>query len=86
MSISPNAPHSLFISVERNGVFEIEQWKLVNNEWKTATITSNSMSDQIRPVAIKNNRNETMLLWNSVDKYIHYTNFHTAIKLTKLDN
>lgn len=84
LTIDPNHQHSLFISRDVNSIFEIEQWKLVNDEWQTTPITENSASDQVRPYAVKSDRNETLLLWLSVDKYIHYTNFHTAVKLVEI--
>lgn len=84
LTIDPNHKNSLFISREINHTFEIEQWQLVNDEWQTTPITEHSPSDQVRPYAVKNDKNETLLLWLSVDKYIHYTNFYTAVKLVRV--
>lgn len=80
MSISPNAPHTIYASVERNGVFEIENWRLENNKWLVKPITKNSSNNQVRPYTVKNAKDQTLLLWNSVDRYIHYTNFRTSLQ------
>lgn len=82
LTISPDSEHSLFISREVNNIFEIEKWELdvKNDKWKNTPVTQNSQTDQIRPYAVKNT-DKTLLLWNSVERYVHYTDYKTGIKL-----
>ncbi|MFA9389007.1 MAG: BNR-4 repeat-containing protein [Prolixibacteraceae bacterium] len=86
LSIDPNHQNSLFISKQVDGIFEIEKWQLLKDKWKTTAITSQSANDQVRPYAVKNDRNETLLLWLSVNRYIHYTNFRTSVEFVHLRN
>jgi hypothetical protein len=85
MSIDPQHPHTLYVSKEENSVFEIEKWvyQSAGKKWMVSPITKNSTSDQVRPFVVRNVPVETgtIVLWNSVEKYIHYTNFRTWVKL-----
>jgi hypothetical protein len=86
LTISPVQEHTLFVSREVNGVFEIEEWRLNVNtgEWKTTPITQNSETDQVRPYAVKNT-DKTLLLWNSVERYVHYTDYKTGVMLYSIE-
>lgn len=86
LTIDPNHEHTLFISREVNNIFEIERWtyNIKTNNWHSASITQNSKTDQVRPYVVKNYANESLLLWDSVEHYIHYTNFKTATMLARI--
>ena len=84
LTIDPNHENTLFVSREVNGIFEIEQWKLIGDKWETKPITVHSATDQVRPYAVKNCSSETLLLWDSVEHYIHYTDFKTATMLARI--
>ena len=81
LTIDSNNEHTLFVSREVRGVFEIEKWSLVNGQWQTQAITSDSKTDQIRPCVVKNCSEKTLVLWNSIERYIHYTDFKTGVLL-----
>lgn len=85
MAIDPNHRHTLFISCDVDSVFEIEKWALdiEKNSWVRTPITQHSATDQVRPYVVKNAPKEagTLLLWNSVERYIHYTDYRTGVKL-----
>lgn len=80
LCISPQDDHTLFLSLERDDIFEIEKWELdiSGNKWKTTPITQNSTSHQVRPYAVKNSKN-TVVLWNAVERYVHYTDYKTRV-------
>lgn len=83
LTINPNKKHDLFISRDINGIYEIEQWTLdtKNSEWKSTPITQNSEKSQVRPYTVKTKGDNTYLMWLTVDRYIHYTNYKTGVKL-----
>ncbi|MGQ1889904.1 BNR-4 repeat-containing protein [Thermophagus sp. OGC60D27] len=74
---------TVFLSREVNGIFEIEKWyKTENNEWRHSAITQNSNYDQVRPVVPwGGDDNDSFVLWMENEKYIHYTNFYSKIKI-----
>jgi hypothetical protein len=86
IAIDPKHCHTLYISHEVDSVFEIEKWVLdiETNNWIRTPITHHSSTNQVRPFVVKNAPQEvgTLLLWNSVERYIHYTNFRTGVKLS----
>lgn len=86
LTIDPNHQHTLYISLEVNDVFEIERWSFdeKTDNWNSLAITQNSTQDQVRPYVVKNCLDETLLLWNSVEHYIHYTDFKTATMLARI--
>ena len=83
LSINPNKAHDLFISRDVNGTYEIEEWTLNTStkEWSSKAITSNSEKSQVRPFTVKAKGNKTYLMWLTVDRYIHYTDYKTGVKL-----
>jgi hypothetical protein len=85
MTIDPKQKHTLYISMERSSVFEIEKWVLntEKNKWDASSITRNGTRNQVRPFVVENFPSEkgTLLLWNAVEKYTHYTDFHSGIKI-----
>lgn len=84
LTIAPNSKHTLYLSRKIDDVFEIEKWTLIDDNWHITSITSGSKTDQVRPYTVKNCSEETFVLWNSVDKYIHYTNFKTAVNMARI--
>lgn len=88
MSLCPSQKNVVYLSRQVNGVFEIEKWSWKTDRecWVSAPLTSNSSSDQIRPYVVKNypRKDHALVLWNSVDRYVHYTDFHTRV-LLKVD-
>jgi len=77
-------PSILYLSVERNGIFEIERWtSKKNGKWEVEPITKNSKKDNIRPFAVRNAKsgNLVQVMWVTNDRYVHYTDFHSSIKM-----
>ena len=85
IAIDPENPSVVYLSRSINNVFEIEKWTTSNNgtTWpSTVSITSNSACLNVRPFVVRNHiQNGFELLWLTGD-YVHYTNYHTAIKTT----
>jgi hypothetical protein len=88
--IDPFHPNTLYLSRELASVFEIEQWIYhpETDSWVHSPITKDSNKNQIRPYVVKNTPVEagTILLWNSVERYIHYTNFKTGVRICIIKN
>jgi hypothetical protein len=86
MSIDPNNTHTVYVSREVKSVFEIEMCVLdtLKNSWEFYSVTQNSKTDQVRPFVVRNVPDGvgTIVLWNDVEKYIHYTNFKSKIRMT----
>ena len=81
--IDAGNPYGVYVSREKNGVFEIEHW-MWNPEKKSGTftpITQNSQHDQVRPVSIDAPESKKAVLWMENLKYIHYTDFKSSVKL-----
>jgi BNR repeat-containing family member len=78
-------PSIVYLSVKRNGIFEIEKWTTGNNgkDWSIESITSNSKSNNVRPFVIRNHgaQDSPSVLWMNVEKYVHYTDYQTSIKM-----
>jgi hypothetical protein len=78
-------PSTLYLSRQKNGVFEIEKWVTPDkgNTWNVTEVTKNSTSDNVRPFVIRNHPKEDSfkLLWMNTEKYIHYTDYRSAIKM-----
>lgn len=79
-----NDPSQVYLSREKNGVFEIEKWTTSDEgkTWDVTEITRNSTHDNVRPfVVYYHPRKGPALLWMSLEKYLHYTNFRASIKM-----
>ncbi|MCP4726728.1 MAG: DUF4861 domain-containing protein [bacterium] len=78
-------PSIVFLSRQINGVFEIEKWTTNDsgNSWESVLVTENSTGNNVRPVTIRNKPQNVNpdVLWMNNRKYIHYTNYNTAIKM-----
>ncbi|PTX62981.1 putative BNR repeat neuraminidase [Kordia periserrulae] len=74
--IDHEMPNTVYLSVKRNGVFEIEQWTTQNRgkSWKVQKITENSTKDNIRPFAVRGAKpgNPLQLLWLQSTNYIYF--------------
>jgi hypothetical protein len=85
IALDPENPSIVYLSRSINNIFEIEKWTTSDNgtTWpSTVSITSNSACLNVRPFVVKNHiQNGFELLWLTGD-YVHYTNYHTAIKTT----
>ncbi len=69
--------NTLYLSVKRNSVFEIEKWSTSNGgkSWKIEPVTKNSTKDNIRPYAVKGAKkgNSLQVVWMQNTKYIEYS-------------
>lgn len=85
MALDHQDPSIIYISVKKNGIFEIEKWetKDLGTNWEITEITSNSEYSNIRPFAVRNRPNEytTMVLWMNFQEYLHYTDFNSSIRM-----
>ena len=74
----------LYLSVNRDSIFEIEQWTTedAGKNWKTRQLTGGSSKDNIRPFAVRNARegNPLQVLWMTNNFYEHYTKYQSAIQ------
>ncbi len=78
-------PSIVYLSRIKNGIFEIEKWETRNNgiDWEVEEITSQSKNNNVRPFVIRNynDKDSLQVLWLNVEKYVHYTNYKTAVKM-----
>ena len=78
-------PTIVYLSRPVNGVFEIEKWTTKNKgrSWRSEAITAGSKNDNVRPFVIRNNPAgaSPSVLWMNNRKYVHYTDYETAIKM-----
>jgi BNR repeat-containing family member len=78
-------PSIVYLSRTVNGTFEIERWSTPDNgkNWNVEPITRDSDYDNIRPFVIRNYAGQDSLrvLWLNVKRYVHYTDYKTAIKM-----
>ncbi len=85
ITIDKENPSILYLSVKRDGVFEIEKWqaKRKGKKWKVERVTQGSSQDNIRPLAIRNaaKGNPVQVLWLNNKRYLHYTDYSSSIKM-----
>lgn len=96
MSIDHENTNELYLSINRDSVFEIEKWTTKNNgkSWKVNLITKGSEKDNIRPFAVRKAEkdNPLQLLWMQSSNKIVATRsfssntswaerFHSSIKM-----
>jgi hypothetical protein len=80
-----NDPSQVYLSRERNGVFEIERWSTRDKgkNWEVTAVTRDSKNDNVRPFAIRNHPDDSVqVLWMNLERYIHYTDYRGAIKMS----
>lgn len=83
LSVNPNNTNVVYLSREVEEVFEIERWETNNDgkSWESRAVTQNSTLDNVRPYVPRNGDGNTeIVLWMENEKYVHYTDFKTAIK------
>ncbi len=82
-------PDIVFLSRPVNGIFEIEKWWTADlgQTWKSVAVTQNSKNNNIRPFVVLNGRPENglYLLWMNFERYVHYTDYRSAIKMDILN-
>lgn len=94
MSIDKEDPNILYLSVNRDSVFEIEKWVTSNGgkTWAVTFVTKGSTKDNVRPFAVRGAKagNPVQVLWMQNTRYIHYhatqvtrwdDRFHSSIKM-----
>ncbi|MBJ2176067.1 glycoside hydrolase family 88 protein [Aureibaculum sp. A20] len=96
ISIDHENTNELYLSVNRDSVFEIEKWITKNNgkSWNVDFITKGSEKDNIRPFAVRgaDKGNPLQVLWMQNTKYPIYSHaswtkttweerFHSSIKM-----
>ena len=78
-------PATVYLSRIKAGKFEIEKWSTRDKgkTWDITEITANSKFDNVRPFVIRNHPSDASnsILWMNVKKYIHYTNYESAIMM-----
>lgn len=83
LTLDPLDPSVVYFSHKVNQVFEISRGKThdLGNTWEITPVTRNSELDNIRPVVPRNKRNgdTNILLWMQNKKYVHYTDYNSAI-------
>ena len=78
-------PSQVYLSREKNGVFEIEHWSTSDKgkSWQVAEITRDSKLDNVRPFVIRDHPDGApKVLWMNVTKYLHYTDYQSGIKMS----
>lgn len=80
-----NDPSQVYLSVMRDGIFEIEKWsaKDFGRNWNHKQVTAHSSSDNVRPFVVRDysEKDTLRLLWLRIDKYIHYTDYQSSIRM-----
>lgn len=83
--LDPEDPSQVYLSRQKNGMFEIEKWSTTDKgkNWNVEEITKNSSMNNVRPFVIRNydKTDSLKVLWLSVKKYVHYTDYQTAVKM-----
>ncbi|MPY86794.1 MAG: hypothetical protein GEU99_02625 [Luteitalea sp.] len=80
-------PSVVYLSRPVNGVFEIEQWVTHDHgaSWASTPITERSDQPNVRPFVPRGSARDIQLMWMYGD-YIHYTQFHTALRMKLIDS
>lgn len=83
LTVHPEKTNVVYLSREINGVFEIERWETKDDgkSWQSKAITENSQLDNVRPYIPRYGKSgREIVLWMENRKYVHYTNYQTAIR------
>jgi rhamnogalacturonyl hydrolase YesR len=76
MNIDKENPNILYLSVNRDSVFEIEKWSTTNGgkKWLIESITNRSEKNNVRPFAVRgaSEGTEPQVLWMQNTKYLHF--------------
>lgn len=82
-------PSHVYLSREKNGVFEIEKWstKDKGKNWDVTEVTRNSRNDNVRPFVVRNHSNDSLrVLWMNLEQYRHYTDYRGAVKMSIVED
>ena len=83
MSIDKENTDILYLSINRDSVFEIEKWTMnkTPGSWKVEAITSGSNKDNVRPFAVKGAQegNPHQVMWMQNTRYINF-GYHEKIR------
>lgn len=78
-------PSIVYLSRLKNKKFEVEKWTTPDSgkNWRVEEITNNSENNNVRPFVIRNYSasDSLKLLWMNAEKYIHYTDYKSSIKM-----
>jgi rhamnogalacturonyl hydrolase YesR len=78
-------PSTVYFSQMVNRIFEVQKWTTADGgkTWSAGTITQGSSHDNVRPVAVRNRKpgSQPSVLWMQNYRYVHYTDYKTAIKM-----
>ena len=84
ISIDHETPNTVYLSVKRDSVFEIEKWTCNKKKtvWDVEQVTSGSDKDNIRPFAVRGagKDNPLQVLWMENTRYIHFAFGNTLKK------
>lgn len=76
ISIDHENANTVYLSVNRDSIFEIEKWETKNGgkSWNAERITHGSSKDNVRPFAVRGaaEGNPVQVLWMQNTKYIRY--------------
>lgn len=75
ISIDHENVNTLYLSVKRDSVFEIEKWTTQNGKaWNVEYVTKGSSKDNVRPFAVRGAKegNPLQLFWMQNTRYHHY--------------
>jgi hypothetical protein len=82
-------PSRVYLSREKNGIFEIERWLTPDKgkTWDVVELTRNSSKDNVRPFVVRNHPGDSVnVLWMNLERYVHYTDYRAAIKMSVRDS
>ncbi len=84
LTVHPENANVVYLSREVNDIFEIERWETADmgQTWTRTPITSNSKNDNVRPYIPRGlpKDQKEVVLWMENEYYIHFTNYHSAIR------
>jgi len=84
ITLHPSNPNVVYLSRQIKGVFELERRETSDGgkTWKIEPLTQNSKYDNVRPYVPRGlaKNDAEVVLWMENYRYVHYTNYHTAVK------
>ena len=81
ITLDHSNPSIVYLSVNKNGVFEIEKWETNDGgqNWEITALTENSNRSNIRPFVV---RNSQQVMWLNLEYYRHYTDYQAEVRMT----
>ncbi len=78
-------PSIVYLSRQKINKFEIEKWTTSDKgiTWHIEEITSHSENSNVRPFVVRNYsaQDSGKVLWMNIEKYVHYTDYESSIKM-----